>query len=262
MSHLQRLPSADEELTRMSLLEHLDELRKRLVRAIVAFLVFFLAGWGFHERIAAFLLEPLGHLPPEIWPEGEKLVFLGPTDAFVFYLKVSALAGIFAASPWIMYQVWGFVAPGLYRREKRMVVPFIFFGSLLFTAGGAFAYYVAFPFAVEFLIGFGGVQFNPQITVERYLSFLMTVILGLGLMFELPTVIFLLSRMGVVTPRFLMRHFRYAVVLIFVVAAVITPTPDVFNLLVFALPTIVLYLIGVAVAAIFGKRPATEDANL
>jgi len=243
----------------MSLMAHLEELRRRLVRSLVAFAVSFLACWAFHEKIAAFLLLPLERMPPEIWAQGKRLVFLGPTDAFIFYIKVAALASVFLASPWILYQLWGFVAPGLYRREKRMAVPFIFFGSLLFAAGGAFAYYVAFPFAARFLIGFGGDQFEAQITIERYFSFLMTVILGLGLMFELPTLIFLLSRAGIVTPGFLLRHFRWAVLLIFVLAAIITPTPDAVNMLIFALPTILLYLLGVAVAWIFGPKPAAGE---
>lgn len=132
-----------------------------------------------------------------------------------------------------------------------MAAPFILCGSLLFFAGGAFAYYVAFPFAVEFLINMGK-DFQPTITVDAYLSFLMTVILGLGLMFELPTLIFFLSRLGLVTPAFLMRHFRWAVLIIFVMAAVITPTPDVVNMCIFALPTLGLYLVGVGVAALFG----------
>ncbi|MEE8522370.1 MAG: twin-arginine translocase subunit TatC [Thermoanaerobaculia bacterium] len=259
MTQLPRLGSENEELDRMSLLGHLEELRRRLVRSLVAFVASFLACWVFHEQIAAFLLLPLERMPPEIWAEGKRLIFLGPTDAFIFYLKVAALAAVFLASPWILYQLWGFVAPGLYRREKRMAVPFIFFGSSLFLAGGAFAYYIAFPFAVTFLIGFGGDQFEAQITIERYLSFLMTVILGLGVMFELPTLILLLSRAGIVTPVFLLRHFRWAVLLIFIFAAIITPTPDAVNLLIFALPTIVLYLVGIGVAAVFRPQPAAEE---
>nr|XP_061810474.1 sec-independent protein translocase protein TatC-like [Nerophis lumbriciformis] len=217
-----------EELSRMGLLDHLDELRKRLLYAALAFIVTFLACWSFHRQIYDFLAQPIYRIL-----DGKKLV--------------AALAGIFLASPIILYQLWAFVAPGLYRRERRMAGPFIFFGSVLFLAGGAFAYYVAFPFAVEFLVGMGE-DFEASITVSSYLGFLMTVILGLGVMFELPTLIFLLAKIGVVTPRFLLRHFRWAVVIIFVVAAVITPTPDVVNLCVFALPTIVLYLVGVAVA--------------
>lgn len=249
-----RLHDDGEELKSMSLMEHLEELRNRLVRSLAAFGVAFAVCWSFASPIYEFLAQPIYRY----LPEGKKLVFLGITDPFLLFVKVAALAGIFVASPVILYQVWSFVAPGLYRKERRMVGPFVFFGSLLFLAGGAFAYYVAFPFAVEFLLGLGE-QFEAQITVTKYLSFLITIILGLGVMFELPTLIFLLARMGLVTPRFLLRHFRWAVLLIFMVAALITPTPDVVNLCVFAVPTILLYLVGVAVAWIFGPRRKKEE---
>ncbi|MCP4654303.1 MAG: twin-arginine translocase subunit TatC, partial [bacterium] len=235
-------------------MDHLDELRRRLFRAIGAFLLAFLICWSFAGRIYEFLAQPIYR----ILPEDTKLVFLGITDPFLVYVKVAALAGIFLASPVVLYQLWAFVAPGLYRRERRMATPFIFFGTLLFLAGGAFAYYVAFPFAVDFLLGLGE-QFQPTLTINRYLSFLMTVVLGLGVMFELPTLIFLLSRLGLVTPGFLLRHFRWAVLVIFIVAAIITPTPDVINLCIFAVPTILLYLLGVGVAALYGPRRETED---
>ncbi len=238
----------------MGLLDHLEELRKRLVRAVSAFAIAFIACWSFAGPIYDFLARPIY----KILPEGEKLVFLGLTDPFTLYVKVAALAAIFIASPYVLYQIWGFVAPGLYRNEKRMVGPFVFFGSALFLAGGMFAYYVAFPFAVEFLLGMGE-RFHPTITVTKYLSFLMTVILGLGVMFELPTVILLLARFGIVTPRFLLRHFRWAVLIIFVVAAVITPTPDVINLCIFALPTIVLYFVGILGAWLVAPRKAAAE---
>ncbi len=278
MSDVPRLGSGQEELPRMGLLEHLDELRRRLIRALVAFTVTFLVCFAFSEQIYAFLAQPIHTALEELaakkyakeiaaWeqlPEDERpdkpepspppeLVFLGVTDPFILYIKVAALAGVFLGSPLILYQLWAFVAPGLYKREKRLAIPFIFFGSLLFLAGGAFGYYVAFPFAVEFLLGVGE-QFQPTITITSYLSFLMTVILGLGVMFEMPTLIFLLSRLGVVTPRFLLRHFRWAVLIIFVIAAIITPTPDVVNLCIFAVPTLGLYLVGVAVAWAFDPR--------
>lgn len=233
----------------MSLLEHLEELRHRIVRSLLAAAVAFFFCWFFVKRIAEFLAQPLY----EVLPEGNRLTFLGVTDPFIIYVKVAALAAVFVASPFILYQVWAFVAPGLYRREKRRAAPFIILGSVFFLAGGAFAYYVAFPFAVEFLVGMGE-AFQPMITVERYFRFLLYVILGLGLMFELPIFIFLLAQIGVVTPRFLIRHFRWAVLLIFVAAAIITPTPDVVNLCLFALPTIVLYLLGVGAAALVGRK--------
>ncbi len=242
----------------MGLLDHLDELRRRLVRALLAFTVTFLACFGVADEIYDFLAQPIY----EFLPKDTKLVFLSVTDPFILNIKVAALAGIFLASPLILYQVWAFVAPGLYRREKRVALPFIFFGSLLFLGGGAFGYYIAFPFAVEFLLGMGE-EFQPTITVTSYLSFLMTVILGLGVMFEMPTIIFLLTRIGVVTPRFLLRHFRWAVLLIFTLAAIITPTPDVINLCIFALPTLGLYLVGIAVAWAFApsKKEALEETR-
>lgn len=243
----------NEELPKMGLLEHLEELRQRLVRSLIAFAAAFLICWSFSDRIYDFLAQPIYRfLPP-----GSKLAFLGVTDPFMIYMKVAALAAVFLASPVVLFQLWGFVAPGLYRNERRLAAPFIFFGSLLFLAGGAFAYYVAFPFAVDFLLQMG-TQFQPTITVTSYLSFLMTVILGLGLMFELPTLIFFLAKLGLVTPGFLMRHFRWAVLIIFIVAAFITPTPDIVNLCVFAVPTLLLYLIGVGVAAVFAN-PAPKD---
>ena len=246
-----------EELHRMSLLQHLDELRTRLVRALMAVALAFVVSWIFVERIADFLAQPIYNA----LPEGTRLTFLGVTDPFIIYVKVAALTALFIASPAVFYQAWRFVAPGLYQLERRRAFPFILAGTFFFVAGGAFAYYVAFPFAVDFLIGMGA-AFQPMITVEKYFRFLLYVILGLGLMFELPIFIFLLAQMGVVTPRFLMRNFRWAVLLIFVAAAFITPTPDVVNLCMFALPTIVLYLLGVGAAAlVVKKKPDSEDQD-
>ncbi len=233
----------------MSLLEHLDELRQRIIRSLIAVAVAFLACWYAADEIAQFLARPIYRF----LPEGSRLAFLGVTDPFIIYVKVAALAALFVASPVVLYQVWRFVAPGLYQKERHSALPFILLGSLFFLAGGAFAYFVAFPFAVEFLLGMGE-AFEPIITADRYFRFLLYVILGLGLMFELPIVIFLLAQMGVVTPGFLMRNFRWAVLLIFVAAAVVTPTPDVVNLCVFALPTIVLYLLGVGAAALVARK--------
>jgi sec-independent protein translocase protein TatC len=238
-----------EELPRMSLMEHLEELRRRILWSLVALAIAFFLCWGFAQRIFHFLAQPIyRHLPP-----GTKLAFLGVTDPFILYVKVAALAAVFLSAPFLLLQVWKFVAPGLYRRERYWALPFVVLGSLFFVAGGAFAYYVAFPFAVQFLLGVGQ-EFEAVITVERYFGFLLQVMLGLGLMFELPILIFLLSQIGVVTPRFLMRNFRWAVLIIFFVAAIITPTPDIVNMLVFAVPTIALYLLGVAAAALVGRR--------
>jgi sec-independent protein translocase protein TatC len=242
----------------MSLLDHLDELRRRLVRAIGALAVAFIPCWYFREPIVAFLSAPIKHFRPDL-----KLAFLGVTDPFLFYFKVSALASVFLAAPFILYQLWSFVAPGLYRKEKLYAAPFVIMATLFFVSGGAFAYYVAFPSAIHFLLDIGN-QFQAVITIDRYFSFLLTVILGLGLMFELPILILLFALMGLVTPGFLMRHFRWAVLIIFIVAAVITPTSDVVNLCIFAVPTLGLYLLGVGAAwvATRGRRRAAAAAEL
>ena len=232
----------------MSLLEHLEELRKRLVWSIVSLAVAFVPCWTYHRQIFAFLERPLHEIRP-----GEKLVFLGLADPFLLYFKVAVLAALFLAAPFLLYQLWGFVAPGLYRREKLYLVPFLLFGTLFFLGGGAFAYYVAFPTAADFLLKMGE-GFEMQLTVERYFSFLLTMILGLGMMFELPIVILVLSALGVVTPGFLLRHFRWAVLIIFVVAAIITPTPDIVNLCVFAVPALLLYLLGIAAAYVVTRK--------
>ena len=236
------------ELSRMTLVEHLEELRKCVIKSLLAVAATFAVCWFFVEPLAEFLAQPIYAVVP-----GKKLAFLGITDPFIMYVKIAALAALFLASPIVLYQVWRFVAPGLYRRERLYAIHFVVFGSLFFTGGGAFAYYVAFPFAVEFLVKMGA-AFDPVITVDRYFRFLMVVVLGLGLMFELPLVIFFLAQIGVVTPAFLMRNFRWAVLLIFVAAALITPTPDVVNLCLFALPTIALYLLGVGAAALVGRK--------
>lgn len=252
-----RAPGSDsDELPSMSLLGHLEELRKRLVWSIASLAVAFVPCWLYREEIVTFLSAPIKAIRPDL-----RLAFLGVTDPFLFYFKVATLAAVFLAAPFILYQFWAFVAPGLYRREKLYAVPFVVFASLFFVAGGAFAYYIAFPSAVHFLLDMGG-QFEAVITIDRYFSFLMTVILGLGLMFELPILILLLSLLGVVTPGFLLRHFRWAVLIIFTLAAIITPTSDIVNLCIFAFPTLGLYLIGVGAAwiATRGRRKAAMKA--
>lgn len=236
----------------MSLLEHLEELRKRLLWSLVTIAVAFIPCWVYVKQIFAFLQVPIHQLRP-----GEKLVFTGLADPFLLYFKVAALAALFLATPFLLYQLWGFVAPGLYKRERLYLLPFLFFGSFFFVAGGAFAYYVAFPMAADFLLSMGE-GFQMMLTVERYFSFLLTMILGLGMMFELPVVILVLAALGVVTPGFLLRHFRWAVLIIFVVSAIITPTPDIVNLCVFAVPALLLYLLGVGAAFLIAPKPGGE----
>ena len=240
----------------MSLLEHLEELRKRILWSIVALAIAFVPCWIYVQQIFDFLAAPIHRIQP-----GLRLAFLGLTDPFIMYFKVAALSALFVASPLVLYQVWSFVAPGLYRRERMLALPFVFFTTVFFLAGGAFAYYVAFPFAAKFLLSMGE-NFQAVITIEKYFGFLLTIILGLGLMFELPIFILLLSLIGVVTPRFLLRYFRHAVIIIFVVAAIITPTPDVVNLCIFALPALALYLLGVGAAFLAERFRRKKQAEM
>ncbi|NIM00301.1 MAG: twin-arginine translocase subunit TatC [Acidobacteria bacterium] len=239
----------------MSLLEHLDELRSRLFKALIGFLVTFGACWAIAGRLLEFLVAPIR----QHMFEGGEIVFINMTEPFTIYMKASALAALFVSAPWLLYQLWAFVSPGLYPKERRMVAPFIFFGTLFFVTGGWFGYVVATPTAARWLLRLGG-EFHAQITLRSAFGFESWIILGMGLVFELPVVIFFLSRVGLVTPGFLMRHFKIAVMVIAVLSAVLTPTGDIPTMAVFAVPMILLYLLGVAVAWIFGgkRRKARE----
>src|SRR5205807_4612556 len=167
----------------------------------------------------------------------EKLVYLNPTEPFNLYLKVAALAGLFLTSPFVLYQVWMFISPGLYRREKRYVIPFMVSTIALFTAGGYFGYRVAYPRALNFLIDFSH-QFQPMITIGEYTQLFLSIVLGMGLIFEMPVLVFFLSFMGIVSPGFLLKNFRYAILVIFIIAAIVTPTPDIVNMCIFAAPMV------------------------
>ncbi len=248
-------PPEEDDLPRMSLLDHLDELRRRIGMALLAVFVGFLACWYFAKPIFAWLSVPL----TQFLPEGDKLAFTALVDPFMLYIKVAILAGIFVASPVILLQVWLFVAPGLYRHERRVMLPFLFSTTVFFVAGGYFGYKVAFPMVCRFLLEVGA-DFRQVITVREYFSMASKVILGLGLVFELPVLILFLARLGIVNHRFLLRQFRYAVLAIFVVAAIITPTPDIATQSVFAVPMIGLYLLGVLVAWLFGKKPDADGS--
>jgi sec-independent protein translocase protein TatC len=242
-----------EELSRMSLLEHLEELRRRLGISLLSIFVAFIGCWFVAKPIFAWLSRPV----TQFLPQGDKLAFTGLIDPFMLYMKVAALAGIFVASPVILYQLWLFVAPALYRRERRFALPFLFFTTTFFLGGGYFGYAVAFPMVCRFLLSVGS-EFKQVITINEYFAMASKVILGLGLVFELPVLILLLARIGVITYRTLLRFFRHAVLGIFILAAIITPTPDIPTQCVFAFPMIGLYLLGIVVAWLFGKRPEKE----
>jgi sec-independent protein translocase protein TatC len=251
----QRSSDGGEELKRMTLIEHLEELRKRIMWSFVAVFVGFLVCWYWAQPIFAWLAVPI----TQFLPAGDKLAFTGLVDPFMLYMKVALLAGIFVASPVILWQFWLFVSPALYRHERTIVVPFVVFTTVFFLGGGYFGYKIAFPMVVKFLLSVGQ-DFRQVITINEYFAMASKVILGLGLVFELPVLIMVLARFGIVTAKFLLKYFRYAVLIIFIIAAVITPTPDIPTQCVFALPMIALYLLGVLVAWLFGKKRPVEES--
>ncbi len=235
-----------EPLPAMGFLDHLEELRKRIVYSVIAVGVGAGACWGYRERIYGIMQRPI---MDALKANGlsEKLVYLNPTEPFNLYLKIAALAGLFLTSPFVLYQVWMFISPGLYRREKRYVVPFMVSTIALFTAGGYFGYKVAYPRALNFLIDFSH-QFTPMITIGEYTQLFLSIVLGMGLIFEMPILVFFLSLMGIVSPGFMLKNFRYAILIIFIVAAIVTPTPDIVNMCIFAAPMVGLYALSVGVA--------------
>jgi sec-independent protein translocase protein TatC len=244
-------PEKRDELHSMSFLEHLEELRRRLIYSFIAVGVGFFFCWGFADRIYSLMQKPIVEaLHKHNLPE--QLVYLNPTEPFNLYLKIGLMAGVFVASPFVLFQVWMFIAPGLYRREKTYVVPFMVSTILLFLAGGFFGYRIVFPAALDFLIGYGS-QFHPMITVGEYTDLFLTVLLGLGAVFELPILVFFLSLMGIVTPGWMLRNFRYSILVIFIIAAVLTPTTDIVNMCVFAAPMIALYVVSIGVAWIITR---------
>ena len=240
------------ELPGMSLMEHLAELRTRLIHATVYLLIGFAVAYAFHERLYGFVQAPLDKL-------GIALNFTHPTDGLNLYLKTSLVGGAILASPFILYQLWLFISPGMYSNEKRYVVPFMTATVGLFLAGGWFGYHYVLPGAIKVLVLQFGHRFHPILTIEDYTGFFMAVILGLGITFELPILIFFLALFGIVDARFLVKHFRYAILIIFLIAAIICPMPDPYSMCLFAAPMLVLYVVGVGVA--FLVHPARRKAR-
>jgi len=241
-------PQEDEKesMPTMGFLDHLEELRKRIIYSIISVAVGFFICWWKVERIYDVMQKPI---IDALRANGmaEKLVYLNPTEPFNLYLKIAALAGLFLTSPFVLYQVWMFISPGLYRHEKRYVVPFMVSTITLFTCGGYFGYKIVYPAALNFLINFGK-QFQPMITIGEYTQLFLSIILGMGLIFEMPILVFFLALMGIVSAGFMWRNFRYSILVIFIIAAIVTPTTDILNMCIFAAPMIALYVFSIFVA--------------
>jgi sec-independent protein translocase protein TatC len=240
----------------MTFLEHLEDLRKRIFYSFIAVIAVVIPAWLFSKDIYNILSRPV----TKYLPEGTKLAYTHLTAPFMLYIKVSFLTAIFVTSPFIFLQLWYFVAPGLYKKEKKYVYPFVIFTSFFFILGALFGYFVAFPFACNFFLKMGS-EFQPVITVDQYFSLALRLLLGIALVFEMPTLVFFLSRMGIITSRWMIKNFKYAVLVVFIIAAVITPSPDMINQSILAVPMLFLYGISLLIAFFSEKKKAKRKSE-
>lgn len=237
------------ESGRMTIWEHLEELRRRLIVCIVTLLVGFIACWFFREQLFSIVQAPFLRFVAK----GDKLSFISLTEPFMVYMKLSFIGAIVLTSPILIAQVWLFIAPGLYKKERRYGIPFIFFSTLFFLTGCVFSYYAVFPFACGYFLSVGG-QFKQDVRVDDYFSLFSKMLLAIGLIFETPILAFFLARLGIINHHFLIQKFKYAVLLAFIISAIITPTPDMVTQTILAGPILVLYALSIVIAWIFGKK--------
>ena len=258
-----QLPSGrpePESEVRLTFVEHLRELRKRLVRALAGVAVgMALVGW-FVPRIVDALMAPVRSALPQ---GRQTIVYTSAIEPMMVYIKVAIYGGLFAAAPWVLWQLWLFIAPGLYKREKRVVFPFLAWATLLFYAGAAFCYFLVLPPAFPAILAFAGdgTHLVPMLSLSEQLSLVLAMMLGFGIIFEVPVIIAFLSMIGLVNWRFLAKYRRHAIVVNVILAAIITPTGDPFNLALMAVPMIVFYEVGIILARVLGKKPAPAPAQ-
>ncbi len=241
-------PYNNEDNAKMSFLEHLEELRRRIFYSLISIFIAFIICWAFSKKIFKVIVAPaIKYLNPK----GE-LSFFSIPEPFMLYMKVAFISALFLASPFILTQLWLFIAPGLYEKEKAYALPFIFFTSIFFIIGGIFGYYIIFPLTCKFLLSYGE-DFKAMLRISDYFSFFSKVILGIGLVFEMPILAFFLAKLNLITHKFLLKNFRYAILIIFIIAAVITPSTDAITQTALAVPMIGLYIISILVAR-FAKK--------
>ncbi len=242
-----------EEEKPMTLLDHLGELRKRLVRGFLAVLIGFFACYGFAQQLFYYLSLPL----LKVMPADSKFIYTGVAEGFFVDMKVAFVAGLFAACPFLFYQIWAFIAPGLYDEEKRYVLPLALFSAFFFLLGGVFCYFGVFPFAFEFFMSYSTGNIVAMLSIDEYLGFALKMLIAFGLIFEMPLFSFFLARMGLITAQKMRDVRKYAVLAVFVIAAILTP-PDVFSQLMMAGPMLILYEVSIWVAALVGKKRARK----
>jgi sec-independent protein translocase protein TatC len=235
----------DEEAGgKMSFLEHLDELRKRIVQSLLGVVIGVGLGFFFINPIVNFILMPTWR----VLPQGSRMIYTQPGEAFGLYVQIGLIVGVVLASPWIMYQVWLFIAPGLYANEKKFAVPFVLMSTIGFVTGAAFNHYVVFPFMMSFFASFNTADLVFMPRLEDVFDLYSKMLIGMGLVFQMPTVVYFLAKMRMVTASFLLRNMKYAVLIIFIVAAVVTPTGDMITQTIFAAPMLALYALSILIA--------------
>ncbi len=233
----------------MTFLEHLEDLRKRIFYSAVAIFIAVIPCYIFSKDVYKILARPV----TQYLPEGIKMAYTSLTAPFMLYMKLAFLTALFVTSPFIFLQLWYFIAPGLYQKERKYVIPFVLFTTIFFLLGALFGYFIVFPWACRFFLSLGS-GFTPVLTVDSYFSFSLRILLGIALVFELPTLVFFLSKLGIVTSRWMIKNFKYAVLAVFIIAAVITPTPDMITQSIIAVPMLALYGLGILLAFLFGKE--------
>jgi sec-independent protein translocase protein TatC len=243
---------------KMSFFEHLVDLRKRLINSAIAIVIGAGIGVTISQKAMDFISRPMQEALRKQHLE-DKLIYTSPAGLINIIITFGIYIGVVLAAPFVLYQVWLFIAPGLYKHERKAVTTFIFSSVVLFLAGISFGYFVMLPYMLNFLIGFQG-PFRPLISINEYFDFILIVLLGLGIIFELPVLIFFLALFGIVTPKFLWKNLRYAILIIAIVAAIVTPTPDATTMLVFMAPMVALYFIGIGVAALVVRNKAKRAA--
>jgi sec-independent protein translocase protein TatC len=241
---------------KMPFTDHLQELRTRLMRVLVVVGIGCALCWYFKEQLFQIITRPLF----QVLPQNSHMIYTGLPEAFFNYMKISFFGSLFLTSPYILYQLWKFVSPGLYKSEKKYVIPFLLSSTILFIGGILFGYYLALPPAFGFFIEFSSDFLKPMVSLREYLSFSLQLLLAFGISFELPVILFFLAKIGVVSSKTLAKHRRYAILVIFIAAAILTPSPDAFSQIIMAIPLLGLYEIGIFVSKFAEKKRPKEDA--
>ena len=254
-------PDWDDDLEegsggKMSFLEHLDELRKRIIWSVSAVGVGVLISFAYIGNIFEFIMRPMQRM----LPPGQTLIYTDPSEAFMLQIKIALIAGLIVASPMVFAQVWLFIAPGLYQHEKKLAIPFVVMSTVLFVSGAAFSHYAVFPLVWRFFASFTTDYLTYMPRVEPAFAIYLRLILALGITFQLPTIVLFLARMGMITPRFMIRNFKYAILLIIIAAAVLSPDGGGVGMVVMGAPVVILYILSIGLAWMFGRRRRTDDA--